>query len=102
MGGAIRQRHGQNHYGHHRDRADSRRRNGGAAQPLLADTDHQVAEKYAAWREKNMYGKKSMGIQRSTYVIDAAGKIVKVYKRVQVDGHDQQVLDILAGLESAS
>ncbi len=40
--------------------------------PLLADEDHAVAEKYGAWREKNMYGKKSMGIQRSTFLIDAA------------------------------
>ena len=70
--------------------------------PLLVDENHAMSEKYGAYREKNMYGKKSMGIQRSTYVIDAAGKIVKVFKRVQVDGHDQQVLDILAGLESAS
>ena len=38
--------------------------------PLLADADHKVAEKYGAWREKNMYGKKSMGIQRSTFLID--------------------------------
>ncbi len=70
--------------------------------PLLVDENHAMSEKYGAYREKNMYGKKSMGIQRSTYVIDAAGKIVKVYKRVQVDGHDQQVLDVLAGMESAS
>src|SRR6187399_3015659 len=55
--------------------------------PLLADPDHQVAEKYGAWREKNMYGKVSMGIQRSTFLIDAAGKVAKVWKRVQVDGH---------------
>ena len=41
--------------------------------PLLADADHAVAEKYGAWREKNMYGKKSMGIQRTTFLIDAAG-----------------------------
>ncbi len=60
--------------------------------PLLADTDHKIAEKYGAWREKNMYGKKSMGIQRSTYLIDASGKVEKVWKRVQVDGHDEQVL----------
>lgn len=66
--------------------------------PLLADPDHKVAEKYGAWREKNMYGKKSMGIQRSTYLIDSAGKVAKVWKRVKVDGHDQQVLDALAGL----
>jgi peroxiredoxin Q/BCP len=66
--------------------------------PLLADVDHKVAEKYGAWREKNMYGKKSMGIQRSTYLIDAAGKVAHLWKRVKVDGHDQQVLDALAEL----
>ncbi len=66
--------------------------------PLLADTDHKVAEKYGAWREKNMYGKKSMGIQRSTFLIDAEGTLRKVWKRVQVDGHDEQVLAALAEL----
>ena len=60
--------------------------------PLLADEGHAVADKYGAWREKNMYGKKSMGIQRSTFLIDAQGKVAKVWKRVQVDGHDEQVL----------
>ncbi len=60
--------------------------------PLLADIDHKVAEKYGAWREKNMYGKKSMGIQRSTFLIDGSGKVFKVWKRVQVDGHDNEVL----------
>ena len=66
--------------------------------PLLADLEHKVAEKYGAWREKNMYGKKSMGIQRSTFLIDAAGKVFKVWKRVQVDGHDAQVLEALQQL----
>jgi peroxiredoxin Q/BCP len=66
--------------------------------PLLADPDHQVAEKYGAWREKNMYGKKSMGIQRSTFLIDAQGKIAKVWPRVKVAGHDQEVLDALREL----
>lgn len=66
--------------------------------PLLADEDHQVAEKYGAWREKNMYGKKSMGIQRSTYLIDADGKVAQVWKKVSVDGHDQQVLEALQEL----
>ena len=60
--------------------------------PLLADTDHKVAEKYGAWREKNMYGKKSMGIQRSTYLIDAEGKVAQVWKKVNVDGHDEAVI----------
>ena len=61
--------------------------------PLLVDSDHAIAEKYGAWREKNMYGKKSMGIQRSTFLINPEGKVVKVWKRVKVDGHDQQVID---------
>lgn len=69
--------------------------------PLLIDADHKIAEKYGAWREKNMYGKKSMGIQRSTFLIDAAGKVAKVWKRVKVDGHDQQVIDALQQLRSA-
>lgn len=66
--------------------------------PLLADVDHAVGEKYGAWREKNRYGKKSMGIQRSTFLIDASGKVAKVWKQAKVDGHDQQVLDALAQL----
>ena len=67
--------------------------------PLLADVDHAVAEKYGAWREKNMYGKKSMGIQRSTFLIDPAGKVAKVWKAVKVDGHDGQVLETLRELK---
>ncbi len=67
--------------------------------PLLADPGHKVAEKYGAWREKNLYGKISMGIQRSTFVIDASGKIAKMWKRVKVDGHDQHVLQALVGLK---
>jgi len=66
--------------------------------PLLADADHKVADKYGAWREKNMYGKKSWGIQRSTYLIDAEGKVCKVWKKVSVDGHDEQVLAALKAL----
>jgi peroxiredoxin Q/BCP len=66
--------------------------------PLLADSNHQVAEKFGAWREKNMYGKTSMGIQRSTFLIDASGKIARIWKRVQVDGHDQQVIDAVDAL----
>ncbi|MHB0957674.1 MAG: thioredoxin-dependent thiol peroxidase [Pirellulaceae bacterium] len=66
--------------------------------PLLADPDHQVAEKYGAWREKNMYGKKSMGIQRSTFLIDPQGLVAKVWPRVKVEGHDQEVVDALREL----
>jgi thioredoxin-dependent peroxiredoxin len=67
--------------------------------PLLSDPDHKVAEKFGAWREKNMYGKKSMGIQRSTFLIDADGKVAKVWKAVKVDGHDAQVVAALAELK---
>lgn len=67
--------------------------------PLLVDAQHKVAEKYGAWREKNMYGKVSMGIQRSTFLIDREGKVAKVWKRVKVEGHDQQVIDSLKALE---
>ncbi|HVW37631.1 MAG TPA: thioredoxin-dependent thiol peroxidase [Pirellulales bacterium] len=66
--------------------------------PLLADVDHKVAEKYGAWREKNMYGKKSWGVQRSTFLIDADGVVQKVWKKVSVDGHDDQVLAALGEL----
>ena len=66
--------------------------------PLLADTDHQVAETYGAWREKNLYGKTSMGIQRSTFLIDRDGKVRKAWKKVNVDGHDEQVLAALSSL----
>ena len=63
--------------------------------PLLADLGHQLAERYGAWREKNMYGKTSMGVVRSTFLINAQGHVAKVWKKVSVEGHDQQVLDAL-------
>jgi peroxiredoxin Q/BCP len=64
--------------------------------PLLADAGHQVADRYGAWREKNMYGKKSMGIQRSTFLIGGDGKVRRAWKKVSVDGHDDEVLAALA------
>ncbi len=68
--------------------------------PLLADVDHKVAEAYGAWREKVRFGQASMGIQRSTYLIDAEGTIRKVWKNVKVDGHDEQVFQALDELGS--
>jgi len=62
---------------------------------LLCDENHAVAEAYGAWREKNMYGKKSMGIVRSTFIIDAAGQLAKIFKSVKAQGHDLQVLAAL-------
>jgi thioredoxin-dependent peroxiredoxin len=63
---------------------------------LLADPDHKVAEKYGVWKERNLYGKKSMGIERSTFVIDPEGNVAKVMRRVKPDTHAQQVLAALA------
>ena len=68
--------------------------------PLLADTEHAVAEKYGAWREKNMYGRVSMGIQRSTWIIGADGKVAKLWKKVSVDGHDEEVITALQELSA--
>jgi peroxiredoxin Q/BCP len=67
---------------------------------LLADAGHAVAERYGAWREKNLYGKKSLGVQRSTFLIDAAGVVRKVWKKVSVDGHDEDVLSALHALKA--
>lgn len=67
---------------------------------LLSDPDHVVAEKYGAWREKTLYGRKSLGIVRSTYVIDAAGAVARVFKAVRPDGHADKVLAALAELET--
>jgi thioredoxin-dependent peroxiredoxin len=66
--------------------------------PLLADLEHKVADKYGAWREKNNYGKLSMGIQRSTFLIDSSGKVAKVWKKVNVEGHDAEILEALEQL----
>jgi peroxiredoxin Q/BCP len=66
--------------------------------PLLADTQHEVAEKYGAWREKVRFGKTTMGIQRSTFLIDAQGTVCKVWKSIDVEGHDQQVIEALQAL----
>jgi peroxiredoxin Q/BCP len=62
---------------------------------LLADPEHEVAEQYGVWVEKNTYGKKSMGIKRSTFVIDAEGNIAKAMLGVSPDGHADQVLEAL-------
>ena len=62
---------------------------------LLADPEHQVAEQYGVWKERNLYGKKSMGIERSTFVIDADGNVAKALRRVKPDEHAAQVLEVL-------
>ena len=62
---------------------------------LLADPDHQVADEYGVWVERSMYGKTYMGVERSTFVIDAEGNVAKVMRRVKPDTHAQQVLEAL-------
>lgn len=63
--------------------------------PLLADPDHRVAEQYGAWGEKSMYGRKYHGIKRSTFVIDDAGRVAKVFEKVKPKGHAGKVLEAL-------
>ena len=60
--------------------------------PLLADIDKSAAMAYGVWVEKNKYGKKSMGIELSTFVIGEDGKILKIYRKVKADGHAEKVL----------
>lgn len=68
---------------------------------LLADADHAVAEKYGAWVEKSMYGRKYMGVARATFIIDPKGKIAKVFPKVQPKKHDGLVLKALSELVTA-
>lgn len=60
--------------------------------PLASDATTHVAEDYGVWVEKSMYGKKYMGLERSTFLIDAEGKIAKIWPKVKVDGHAAEVL----------
>jgi thioredoxin-dependent peroxiredoxin len=60
--------------------------------PLLADEEHQVAEAYGVWKEKSMFGNKFWGVERSTFVIDAEGRLEKVWRRVRPKGHAEKVM----------
>ena len=60
---------------------------------LIADTDSKVSEKYGVWVEKNMYGKKYMGIKRTTFLINEEGRIVKIFDKVKVSEHADEVLE---------
>jgi thioredoxin-dependent peroxiredoxin len=62
---------------------------------LLADVDHKVAESFGAWVEKSMYGRKYMGIERSTFLIGKDGKIKKIFRKVKPDGHADEVYQAL-------
>jgi peroxiredoxin Q/BCP len=63
--------------------------------PLLSDEDATVSKAYGVYKEKNMYGKKHWGIERSTFVIDTTGKVKAVFRKVKVDGHVDEVLTAL-------
>jgi peroxiredoxin Q/BCP len=66
--------------------------------PLLADETKQVLEAYGVWVEKSMYGRKYMGVERSTFLIGRDGKIAKVWRKVKVPGHAQEVLNAAKAL----
>ncbi len=70
----------------------------GLTTPLLSDEGQTVCEDYGVWVEKNMYGRKSMGIERSTFLIDAEGKIARIWRKVKVPGHVDEVLEAARAL----
>lgn len=66
--------------------------------PLLSDAEGSVCEDYGVWKEKSMYGKKFWGIERSTFLIDAEGKVARVWAKVKVPGHVEEVLKAVRAL----
>jgi thioredoxin-dependent peroxiredoxin len=64
---------------------------------LLSDEKKEVLEKYEVWKEKSMYGRKYMGVERTTYIIDTDGKIKKIFTKVKVPNHNKEVLEALQG-----
>lgn len=63
---------------------------------LLADIDHKISEKYGVWIQKSMYGRKYMGIQRATFIINEKGRIIKIFPKVKPLGHAKEVLEFLS------
>ncbi|SFE33410.1 peroxiredoxin Q/BCP [Sulfitobacter brevis] len=66
--------------------------------PLLSDSEGTVTEDYGVWVEKNLYGKKSMGIERATFLIGPRGDVVRIWRKVKVDGHVDEVLEAVRAL----
>lgn len=62
---------------------------------MVSDTDHLVAEAYGTWVEKSMYGRKYMGMERSTFLIGKDGKIRKIFRKVKPEGHAEEVYEAL-------
>ena len=65
---------------------------------LLSDPEHKLAEKFEVWKEKSMYGRKYMGIERSTFIINKNGKIEKEWRKVKVKGHVDEVIEYLKAI----
>ena len=70
----------------------------GLTYPLVADTDHAVCEAYGVWAQKSMFGKKYMGVNRTTFVIDAKGRIARVFEKVNPLGHGADVAEAVSTL----
>jgi thioredoxin-dependent peroxiredoxin len=65
---------------------------------LLVDEEHRLADQYGFWKEKTLYGVKYMGIERSTVVIDAGGRVARIFRKVKVDGHVDDVREAVGKL----
>ena len=65
---------------------------------LLSDPEHKLAEEFKVWKEKSMYGRKYMGIERSTFILDKNGKIEKEWRKVKVKGHVDEVIEYLSAI----
>lgn len=63
--------------------------------PLAGDPEHETLEAYGVWQQKSLYGKKFMGIVRTTYLLDERGRVTHVFPKVKVDGHAREVLESL-------
>jgi thioredoxin-dependent peroxiredoxin len=66
--------------------------------PLVSDADGKICDKYGTWIEKSMYGRKYMGIERATFLIDKAGTVARIWHKVKVPGHVDEVLKVLKAL----
>jgi len=67
---------------------------------LISDPNHELAEEYLVWKEKSMYGRKYMGIERSTFIINDKGKTIKEWRKVKVAGHVDEILAFLSDIKS--
>jgi peroxiredoxin Q/BCP len=67
----------------------------GLSFPLISDEDKEIAKKYGVWKEKSFMGKKYMGVERTTFVIDREGTISHIFPKVKVDGHTEEILAVL-------